>query len=104
MPKIHSKHATLPPVTATITGLSHEGRAITSINGKITFLLGGLPGETVKFVYLKKHGQYDEGQVTEVLQSSPDRITPVCPHFGDCGGCRLQHFAHHGQLSAKQQL
>ncbi|HVV68321.1 MAG TPA: 23S rRNA (uracil(1939)-C(5))-methyltransferase RlmD [Gammaproteobacteria bacterium] len=104
MTKSHPKHKNLPPVTATITGLSHEGRAITSVNGKITFLFGGLPGETVKFVYLKKHGQYDEGQVVEVLQSSPDRIPPVCAHFGDCGGCRLQHFAHHGQLAAKQQL
>ncbi len=104
MSKTPSKLSSLPPITAQVNGLSHEGRGITSINGKVTFLLGGLPGETVKFIYQKKHGQYDEGQVTEVLESSPERVNPVCEHFGDCGGCRLQHLSHQAQIVTKQQL
>ncbi len=86
-----------------ITGLSHEGRGVAHIEGKTTFLTGGLPGETVEFVYLKRRSQFDEGQVTRLLKASPDRDEPVCPHFGLCGGCRLQHQQHAAQVHTKQQ-
>jgi 23S rRNA (uracil1939-C5)-methyltransferase len=45
-----------------------------------------LPGERVRVV---RHG--DRGRVEAVLTPSPERVQPVCPHFGICGGCALQH-------------
>jgi 23S rRNA (uracil1939-C5)-methyltransferase len=45
-----------------------------------------LPGERVRVV---RHG--DRASAETVLTPSPERVQPVCPHFGACGGCSLQH-------------
>ncbi|HTX51725.1 MAG TPA: RNA methyltransferase [Caulobacteraceae bacterium] len=47
-----------------------------------------LPGERVR---ARVAG--DRAEVETVLDASPDRVQPPCPHFGDCGGCALQHWA-----------
>jgi 23S rRNA (uracil1939-C5)-methyltransferase len=41
------------------------------------------------------------GTLESILEASPDRDEPVCPHYGDCGGCQLQHVRRGAQLSAK---
>src|SRR5579864_2999552 len=64
------------PVSADITGLSHDGRGIASIQGKTTFIAGALPGEKVMFKYLRHHSRFDEGQTIDVLSPSPERVTP----------------------------
>ncbi|MDB5479572.1 MAG: methyltransferase, partial [Caulobacteraceae bacterium] len=43
----------------------------------------------------------DRAQVLEILEASPERVTPPCPHFGDCGGCALQHWASGSYLAWK---
>jgi 23S rRNA (uracil1939-C5)-methyltransferase len=47
-----------------------------------------LPGERVS-----AERQGDRAEAVVVLEPSSDRIAPACPHFGDCGGCALQHWA-----------
>lgn len=87
---------------ADIESLSHGGRGIAKLNGKVTFIDNALPGETVKFKYLKTQKQWDEGQATEIINSSPERTEPVCPHYAQCGGCSLQHLKSQSQLKLKQ--
>jgi 23S rRNA (uracil1939-C5)-methyltransferase len=41
------------------------------------------------------------GEMLELLEASPDRVTPPCPHFGICGGCALQHWAAEPYLAWK---
>lgn len=90
--------------TATVTQCNHEGRGITHINGKTTFLFGGLPGETVQFRYTQLHRQYDEGVVVSVIEKSQNRVEPQCAHFGICGGCSLQHLSNDAQRAHKQSV
>lgn len=101
-----SKKPNLPPQpqTATITRLSHDGRGISAIQGKTTFISNALPGEEVLFRYTHQHGRYDEGRSLQVLGASPERRLPRCPHFGICGGCSLQHLSIEAQLTHKQQM
>jgi len=38
-----------------------------------------------------------------ILEPSPDRVAPVCPHFGTCGGCALQHMESQAYLAWKRE-
>jgi len=89
-------------VEVDIESLTHEGRGLTHIDGKAVFIDGALPGERVRFRYQRIQRRYDEGVAVEVLRASPDRVEPKCPHFGVCGGCRLQHLSAEAQIRVKQ--
>jgi 23S rRNA (uracil1939-C5)-methyltransferase len=44
------------------------------------------------------------GRLLRVLQPSPDRVAPVCQHFGTCGGCALQHMSSDAYRAWKHGL
>ena len=85
---------------ATVAGLTHEGDGIIR-GGKAVFVPGALPGESIKFRRTRSHRQHDEAELVEVLMPAPERVTPLCAHFGVCGGCALQHLSAEAQLEAK---
>lgn len=91
------------PVEAVIESLAQDGRGVTHLDGKAVFVDGALPGETVRFLYTRKSRKHDEGRVDEVMEASPDRVSPHCPHFGICGACSLQHLDPVRQIEAKQR-
>jgi len=86
----------------TIQSLSHDGRGVALINHKITFIEGALPDEIINFIYTKKRSKFDEGKISKIIKASPHRITPMCDHFGVCGGCKLQHCENKAQIENKQ--
>jgi 23S rRNA (uracil1939-C5)-methyltransferase len=88
---------------ATIVDLAHDGRGVARLDGKTVFVDGALPGELVRFKLFKRHRQFDEATLLEVLTPSADRVTPKCAHFGICGGCSLQHLSSAAQVASKQQ-
>ena len=102
--KRRQKKLNLPPISAEIESLSHEGRGVTRIEGKTTFVHGALPGEEVMFKFTRTHKRYDEGMVEEVLRASEHRVEPKCPHFSVCGGCNLQHMDSNEQINFKQSV
>ncbi len=87
---------------AAITGLSHEGRGVAQHEGKVVFIDGALAGERVKARLTRPHRRFDEAEVIELIEASPDRVPPRCAHFGVCGGCTLQHMRDTAQIHAKQ--
>jgi len=69
-----------------IVGLGHKGEGIFTRDGQKAFVPFALPGEKVLVEQDK-----ERATLLSVLEPSPDRIAPFCPHFGICGGCQLQH-------------
>lgn len=105
MSKLHGRRLRQQqPIEAEVTALSHEGRGIAHVDGKTTFVHGALAGERVRLRYTKRHRQWDEGRLLEVLRPAPERIEPGCAHFGVCGGCALQHMTPQQQLTFKESV
>ncbi len=46
----------------------------------------------------------DRGNLVEIMTPGPDRISPLCPHFGSCGGCALQHLKQDAYIEWKQDV
>jgi 23S rRNA (uracil1939-C5)-methyltransferase len=82
-----------PPVELTIEAVGGEGDGVAAGPAFVPFTL---PGERVLAV-----GGGERRGLVQVLSPSADRIEPACPHFGTCGGCALQHWAHEPYLAWK---
>ena len=66
------------------------GSCIARIDGKAVFIPMALPGETLEIEIAESRKDYSFARIVSVLETSPHRIAPVCPLFGQCGGCSLQ--------------
>ena len=71
--------------------------------GKVVFVEGALPGESVSFNKISGKRKFDVARVTAILEASAGRREPRCPHFGVCGGCVTQHADERTQMAAKQR-
>ncbi len=91
------------PKSLEITGLSQEGRGVARHQGKAVFVSGALPGETVSVAHYRRQKRFSECVTKDVLQASPSRQTPFCPHYQQCGGCQLQHLEPSQQIELKQE-
>ncbi|HVF35523.1 MAG TPA: 23S rRNA (uracil(1939)-C(5))-methyltransferase RlmD [Candidatus Saccharimonadia bacterium] len=92
----------LPELILDVADLLHDGRGVARHEGKAVFVTGALGGERVRAKLVRRNRRYDEAAVIEVLDASPLRVTPRCPHFGVCAGCVLQHLEPGAQIAAKQ--
>ena len=90
------------PETAAITAVTHDGRGIADTEGKKVFVAGALAGETVTFVRRKSRRNFDEAELLEIHEPSPDRIEARCEAYGRCGGCSLQHVSAAHQREIKE--
>lgn len=89
---------------ASIESLDQEGRGVAHVDGKAIFIEGVLPGEQVEYASYKRKPSYEQARAIHILQSSSQRSVPRCPHFGNCGGCSMQHVEPVAQAAAKQRV
>ncbi|WP_010180760.1 23S rRNA (uracil(1939)-C(5))-methyltransferase RlmD [Aquimarina agarilytica] len=81
-----------------------KGKSIAKApDGKVIFLTNAIPGDVVDIQVFKKRKAYYEGNATNFKSLSDKRTTPVCEHFGTCGGCKWQHMSYVHQLFFKEQ-
>ena len=87
-----------------IESLDQEGRGVAHVDCKTIFIDGALPAEKVTYQLTRSKSTFAFANVVEILKESNLRVTPKCPHYGLCGGCKLQHMDFSGQVAAKQRL
>ena len=75
-------------------------------DGRVVFVRHCLPGERVLARITSEAASFLRADAVEVVDASPDRVTPVCSHAGPgrCGGCDFQHVALPAQRRLKEDL
>jgi 23S rRNA (uracil1939-C5)-methyltransferase len=84
-----------------ILAIAKGGAGIVRDGERTVFVPGVVAGETVEYSVSGRSRSAWQGKLLRVLQASPQRVEPPCPHFGDCGGCNLQHMSYGEQLRSK---
>lgn len=88
-----------------ITKLIYGGDGLGRLpDGRAVFVPFVIPGERVRVQLVEEKRRYARARLLEVVEPSPRRITPLCPHFTTCGGCHYQHMPYVMQLEAKADI
>ncbi len=88
-------------VDLAIEKLAFGGKALGRVAGIVVFLEHALPGQRVRAQITRVKPRFAEARVTGLLAQSAAYVTPICPHFGVCGGCPWQDLAYEEQLHWK---
>ena len=104
MARRHDKRDVGEVIRLHLDGFAHGGEAIGRVDGKVVFVVGGIPGEEVSARVFQRKPDYLRARLLEVLRPSTDRVEPPCPYFGDCGGCQFQHVDYSRQLALKEDV
>ncbi|MEM9329830.1 MAG: class I SAM-dependent RNA methyltransferase [Pseudomonadota bacterium] len=82
-----------------IHSLARQGDGVATKDSETLYIPFSLPGETVTAT-----SSGIRRDLISVIRQSSFRIDPICTHFGECGGCQLQHFSQEGYLAWKHAL
>ena len=90
-------------VIVTIEDMTEQGEGIGKVDGYTLFIKDTVIGDTVEAVVVKAKKTYGYGRAMKILTPSEDRVTPLCPVAGPCGGCQLQSMSYEAQLAFKRK-
>lgn len=88
-------------IEVTTERLAYGGDAIARHNGLAIFIPFGAPEERLRVHIVERRKNFARAVIEEILAPSKARRAAPCQHFGDCGGCQLQHMTYEAQLEAK---
>jgi len=101
-----------------------DTEAVSGGKGRVVFVDGGIPGETVRAELTVEKKAFAEGRALRIVSPAASRVAPPCPYFGEngvqrgavptgnalpgergaCGGCQYQHIDYGGQLALKRDI
>ena len=75
-------------------------------DGKTVFVPRTAPDDLVELTEIREHKRFARGRPARILEPSPLRVEPRCPHYidDDCGGCQVQHIQYQAQLDARRSF
>jgi len=86
-----------------VVDVAAEGKSIAKADNLVIFVSNAVPGDIIDIQVTRKKKSYFEGRAIHFHKYSDKRATPVCEHFGVCGGCKRQDMAYEAQLYYKQK-
>ncbi len=86
-----------------IHGLTHDGEGVGRIGSLAVFVPDAMPGDSVRIRIISSKKSYARGLITQIVQPSSQRKTPLCPVATNCGGCQLQYMEYETQLFWKKR-
>jgi 23S rRNA (uracil1939-C5)-methyltransferase len=87
-----------------VESIDIAGNGIAHIEGKAIFIHDVLPDELVEIEIYQDKKNFARANLVKVIEKSNLRVEPVCPHYGVCGGCSLQHLDYAAQIESKQKV
>jgi 23S rRNA (uracil1939-C5)-methyltransferase len=84
-----------------VQAVAKGGCGIVRDEKRTIFVPGAIRGETIEFAIAGRERGVWRGELRRVLEPSPQRVQAPCPHYGECGGCNLQHMAYEEQVRCK---
>ena len=99
-----NRRMTGPDEWLRIESLDLEAQGVAhNAEGKVVFVEDALPGEQVRVRVGRRKNQWEQAALVEMRSGSAQRVQPRCPHFGVCGGCKMQHLHVAAQVATKQR-
>jgi 23S rRNA (uracil1939-C5)-methyltransferase len=92
------------PVTIDIEKLVYQGDGLARLDGQVVLVPFVLPGEQVSVITKRVKNGLLRGYSPKALKPSPERETPRCEYFANCGGCHYQHAQYAFELEQKRAI
>ena len=90
-------------LTLEVSDLALGGQAVARHDGFVVFVDRGLPGDRLTARVTRTRRGWAEARLESIERPSPERVPAPCPHFGPCGGCRLQDLDYAAQCRIKHR-
>ncbi len=90
-------------LTVTIDDIAFGGEGVGRISDFVVFVPFVVLGEIVEVELIEVKKRFARAKLLNIIKPSPDRATPLCRYFGECGGCQYQHIAYPAQLLIKHK-
>jgi 23S rRNA (uracil1939-C5)-methyltransferase len=90
--------------TAKVENIVSGGAGIVHHNGQPVFIAGTAPDDIVSAKISAEKKGWAKAELLKIEEASSFRTEALCPLYGKCGGCNLQHIRYENQLEIKADI